>query len=51
MKNEIINVNNNKTKLSKIPNKKNIKLETKLKIIKNNYSNFIKKDNLILSTN
>ena len=46
MKNEIINVNNNKTKLSKIPNKKNIKLETKLKIIKNNYSNFIKKDNL-----
>ena len=45
-KNEIINVNNNKTKLSKIPNKKNIKLETKLKIIKNNYSNFIKKDNL-----
>ena len=46
LKNEIINVNNNKTKLSKIPNKKNIKLETKLKIIKNNYSNFIKKDNL-----
>ena len=40
MKNEIINVNNNKTKLSKI------KQETKLKIIKNNYSNFIKKDNL-----
>ena len=46
MKNEIINVNNNKTKLSKIPKKINIKQETKLKIIKNNYSNFIKKDNL-----
>ncbi len=46
MKNEIINSNNIKTKLSKIPKKKNIKLETKLKIIKNNYSNFLKKDNL-----
>lgn len=40
--------NNIKTKLSKIPNKKtkNINQQTKLKIIKNNYSNFLNKDNL-----
>ena len=46
LKNEYANINNIKTKLSKIPKKINIKQETKLKIIKNNYSNFLNKDNL-----
>ena len=48
LKNEFANNNNIKTKLSKIPNKKNknIKQETKLKILKNNCSNFLSKNNL-----